>query len=290
MTKKHIYFIINPEAGSKKPLKWESIISTYLDHSIFEYKIFYTKKKGDATQYANEFATNEIDIVCAIGGDGTVNEVAKGLINSKTALAIIPRGSGNGLARHFSIPMDPVDAIKKVNLASIQTMDVCYINEIPFFCLAGFGFDAHIAKAFDDYGKRGLISYAWLSLKNFFTYKSKFYKLTTDQAELNIEAFLISIANASQFGNNTYIAPNAKTDDGLIDLAIIKPFPFWATPGILIKLFRRSIHTSKYYIPLQAKSIQIETQENFAHIDGEPIHLSHTIQASIIPNSLHIVY
>ncbi|WP_456460632.1 diacylglycerol/lipid kinase family protein [Reichenbachiella sp.] len=290
MNKQHILFIINPIAGGGKPLDWNSLIHTHLDGSKFNYQIKYTQKQDDATKCSKYAVENNIEIVCAVGGDGTINEVAQGIVNSNTALAIIPRGSGNGLARHLSIPMNTIDAIKNLNHSSIYSMDACYLNRKLFLCVAGVGFDAHIAQVFDKYGKRGLISYAWLSFKEFFNYLPKRYKLITNEKEINTEAFLISFANASQFGNNAYIAPNAQTNDGLIDLIIIKPFPLWATLGILLRLFSRSIHRSKYCEAHSIKKLHMHSTTDIAHIDGEPVQLAGSTKISILPNSIKIVY
>ena len=290
MAKQHIAFIINPIAGNAKPLDWDFLLKTHLDHSRFNYQIYFTQKQGDASSCSEESAKNLIDIVCAVGGDGTINEVAQGLVNSNTALAIIPRGSGNGLARHFSIPMNPIEAIKNLNCSSTHKMDTCYLNNRLFLCVAGIGFDAHIAKAFNDCGKRGLASYAWLSLRNFLTYRPKYYELTTDKKKIGTRAFLIAFANASQFGNNAYIAPNAQSNDGQIDLIIIKPFPLWATPGILIRLFSRSIHRSRYYEKHSVEAVHIHSQNNVVHVDGEPLNLPDSTHVSILRQSLKIVY
>lgn len=290
MAKQHIAFIINPIAGGSKPLDWDLLIDTNLDHSKFNYQIYYTQKQGDATNYSKDTAEKQFDIACAVGGDGTINEVAQGLIHSDTALAIIPRGSGNGLARHFSIPLNPNDAVKHLNRSSIHHMDTCYLNDRLFLCVAGIGFDAQIAQAFDEFGKRGLISYTWLSLRNFLTYRPQSYRIIADKKEISTKAFLVAFANAAQFGNNAHIAPNAQTDDGLIELIIIKPFPLWATLGMLIRLFSRNLHRSKYYEQHSVKKIHLHSQNNVAHIDGEPLYLPDSSKISIVPDSLKIVH
>lgn len=290
MPKQQILFIINPISGSGKPIDWESLIPSHLDTNQFDYQIKYTKRKGDGIKISSDAAKKETDIVCAVGGDGTINEVAQGLINSNSSLAIIPRGSGNGLARHFSIPVTPSKALHTINRGKSHNMDVGYLNKKLFLCVAGIGFDATVAKAFDEFGKRGLLSYALLSVKKFFAYRPFNYSITIDQKEIKTKAFLIAFANASQFGNNAYIAPEAKTDDGLLNLTIIKPFPLWATPDIILKTFNKKIHQSKYTESYTFRSLTLKSNNPTTHIDGEPIDVDGSISVSLNSNSLKIIY
>ncbi|MEP2026063.1 MAG: YegS/Rv2252/BmrU family lipid kinase [Reichenbachiella sp.] len=290
MPKQQILFVINPISGIGKPLDWESLISSNLDANRFNSSIKYTQAKGDATRFAQEAVRNNTDIVCAVGGDGTINEVAQGLNKSDTALAIIPRGSGNGLARHFSIPMHPIKAIKRLNTSKIQLMDTGLLNSKLFLCVAGMGFDATIAKAFDQFGKRGLLSYAWLSVYNFFTFQPATYNIVMDEVKVNTKAFLVTFANASQFGNNAFISPTAQTNDGWLNLVIIKPFPIWSMLGIILKVFNKKLPQSKYCESYKFKSLKLESSDSIAHIDGEPFDSGQPITVKIESNSLKILY
>lgn len=290
MAKQHILFIINPISGSGSKISWESLIRETLDHSKFSFQIQYTKSKGHAVQLSKDAANAAIDIVCAVGGDGTINEVAQGMMGSTTPMAIIPRGSGNGLARHFSIPTKPRSALENLNCAKQTTMDVGVFDHSIFLCASGIGFDAAVAKAFDQFGKRGFISYAWLSLKAYLAYKPNTYEIELDQKRLSKSAFLIAFANASQFGNDALIAPEATTDDGLLNLVIIKPFSVWEAPSIIFKTFRGTIHKSKYCETITFKNLTITTNDHIAHVDGEPVEINKKIHLSIRPKSLKIVY
>ncbi|SMD33223.1 lipid kinase, YegS/Rv2252/BmrU family [Reichenbachiella faecimaris] len=290
MPKQQILFVINPVSGSGKSFDWKSLISDNLDSTRFNYNIRFTQAQGDAIIFTREAVGRGIDIICAVGGDGTINEVAQGLINTSSALAIIPRGSGNGLARHFKIPTDPAKAIKKLSASQLHSIDTGLLNEKLFLCVAGLGFDATVAKAFDQFGKRGLLTYAWLSIRNFFTYRAENYTITLDQKKIITQAFLIAFANASQFGNNAYIAPTASTDDGLLNLVIIKPFPIWSIFGLISKVFNKKIHLSKYCDSYLFQSLKIESPNSIAHIDGEPVDSGQQVQVSVRPNSLNILY
>ncbi|MDE6000674.1 MAG: acylglycerol kinase family protein, partial [Bacteroidaceae bacterium] len=158
--KKTIQFIVNPISGTSGKRFVIKLIEEYLDKSRYnDYTIVQTRWVGHATELAKEAARQGVDVVCAIGGDGTVNEVAGGLVHTQTALAIIPSGSGNGLARHLRIPTDPLSAIKIINRGLVHTMDYGVVNGRPFFCTCGVGFDAFISQRFAESGKRGPVAY-----------------------------------------------------------------------------------------------------------------------------------
>ncbi|UXX79638.1 diacylglycerol kinase family lipid kinase [Reichenbachiella carrageenanivorans] len=290
MTKQRIRFVINPISGTGRVIKWSALIQQYLDSKQFDYEIKYTSAQGDATTLAIEAANQNIDIVCAVGGDGTINEVAQGLVNTTTSLAILPRGSGNGLARHFTIPTKPTQAILQLNQGKVHHMDAGLINDKLFLCVAGIGFDATVAHAFDAFGKRGLLSYAWLSLKAFLSYKPYTYNIRMDQQSIRTKAFLLTFANASQFGNNAYIAPEAHTNDGLLNLTVIKPFPLWATLGLLIKTFNKKLHLSKYCESYTFNTLTLQSDNPQTHIDGEPLLQTEELQVQVQPNCLKIFY
>lgn len=290
MNRKQIHFIINPISGNGKKLNWQELIDQHLDHSQFDYTIHFTQSQYDATFLSKKAAQSEVDIVCAVGGDGTINEVAKGLLHSNTALSIIPRGSGNGLARHLNIPLKPEEAIIFINHGTISKMDVGYLNDQLFLCVAGMGFDAQVAHAFNRFGKRGFLSYAWLSIISYLKYKPIVCQIHVDRKTLNLKAFLISFANASQFGNDTYIAPHAKINDGFLNLVSIKPFPFWSIPQLIFKTFQKKIHTSRYYEAIQFQSLSLETSSTISHIDGEPIFSPPVVRVTVEPKALNILY
>lgn len=290
MTKQLIRFIINPISGTGGVIKWDALIQKYLDSERFSYQISYTAAQGDATALAKEAASQNADIVCAVGGDGTINEVAQGLVDTATALAIIPRGSGNGLALHFAIPTKPTEAILQLNQAKTHHMDAGLINDQLFLCVAGTGFDATVAHDFDVFGKRGLFSYAWLSLKAFLTYKPHTYDIRLDQQSITTKAFLLTFANASQFGNHAYIAPEAQTNDGLLNLIVMKPFPIWASFGLLIKTFNKTLHLSKYCETYTFKTLTVQADRLQTHIDGEPLPHTEDLHVQVRPNCLKIFY
>ena len=213
-TRKTITFILNPISGTVKKAGIPDLISSTLDASRFEHRIVWTEYAGHASVIAHEERERGTDVVVAVGGDGTVNEVGRSLVDSPTAMAILPCGSGNGLARHLMLPMDIEKSLKVINRCEIHRLDYGIINDHPFFCTCGMGFDAFISQKFAEAGKRGKVTYIENVLKEGLTYKPETYRIEDENGTTLHKAFLISCANASQYGNNAYIAPQASMSDG----------------------------------------------------------------------------
>ena len=287
---KNIYFIINPISGGVSKDLLPELIHQNLDIRKYSPTIIFTAYPGHAKVLAVEAIANSIDIVVAVGGDGTINEIGSQLVHSSVALGIIPSGSGNGLARHMGIPLDTISAIKYLNTATISKIDVGQINDRYFFCTSGIGFDAHVSHQFAALTTRGLWGYFKLSVLSFLKYQPAKYHLEIDGKRVDYKAFLITFANASQFGNNAYIAPLAEISDGLIDVCIMRPFS--ALEGILvaIKLFSNTIHKTGYVTIYKAKNIILtRADEGAAHVDGEAVTMSEVLQVSILPKALNIL-
>ncbi len=284
---KKVLFIINPVSGVGRQKKVEKHLSKYDD--FFVYDIKYTKAPKHAIELSKN-ASSKYDIVIAVGGDGSVNEVGQGLINTNTALGIIPTGSGNGLARFLKLPLkipQALDVIKKTNIKKIDT-----IIANNMFCLniTGIGFDALISHKFAKYGKRGFSSYLKIVISEYQKYKTQNYDIEIDGKKYTKNAFLISFANSSQFGNNAHISPMAIIDDGLIDISFLKKFPYLAMFNIGIRLFAKNIHKSKYNEIIRAKQIEINgVNKLIGHIDGEPVDFGKNLKIKIIPKSLNVI-
>ncbi|NLV51951.1 MAG: diacylglycerol kinase family lipid kinase [Bacteroidales bacterium] len=291
--KKHITFIVNPISGTSGKNFVLHLIEEYLDRNVYTYDVLKTQHMGHATELAHAAAERGVNVVCAIGGDGTVNEVACGLIHTPSALAIIPSGSGNGLARHLRIPTDPLSAIKIINLGNIQLMDYGIVNLKPFFCTCGVGFDAFISQRFAESKRRGPVSYIENVLNSSLRYHPDTYDIdiinTTNGQEVHKihKAFLISCANASQYGNNAYIAPSASVRDGLMDVTIIEPFLPIEAPQLAIQLFNGTIEQNSRIKTFQCrKAIIHRTRPGVVHYDGDPLETGETIEVEIVPQGL----
>lgn len=287
--KKKICFIVNPISGVGRQKIIEKLVDRSLDRTLFDYEIAYTKASKHATELAKQAVVNNCNTVVAVGGDGSVNEVAKGLLGSNTSLAIVPTGSGNGLARHLKIPLDLKKAMEVVNRSKEIKIDTIQLNEETFVNVAGIGFDAHIGWEFAKFGKRGLSSYVKVIMRELPKYKAQDYELIIDGKTIHQKAFLISFANGSQWGNNAYIAPLADTTDGLMDIAILKNVSFLS--GVLIgyKLFSKTLHWSSYLEIIKAKEVIVKQKDTIAHIDGEPVKAGNTILIKVNPLSLRVI-
>ncbi len=288
--KKSIVFILNPVSGSHGKEDVPGIIDETLDKDIFDCQIRLTEYAGHAAEIARECVAENIDVVVAVGGDGTVNEVARSLAHSDTALGIIPCGSGNGLARHLCIPMDIRKAIGIINRCKIEPLDYGIINDMPFFCTCGMGFDAFISLKFAEAGKRGPITYVENVLKEGLKYKPETYEVEDETGAKKYKAFLIACANASQYGNNAYIAPKATMTDGLMDVIIMEPFDVFDAPQISLDLLNKTLNKNSKIKTFRAKRIHIHRSKPGAiHYDGDPIMTGSDIDVHIEEKGIKIV-
>ncbi|HSH65860.1 MAG TPA: YegS/Rv2252/BmrU family lipid kinase [Bacteroidia bacterium] len=287
--KKKICFIINPISGIGRQKTVEKLIDKLLDTSAFDHQLAYTEAPKHATLLATKAAREGFDIVVAVGGDGSVNEVAKGLINSQTAMGILPAGSGNGLARHLGIPMNLQKAISVLQTGKTERIDSIQFNEDFFVNVAGIGFDAHIGWQFSTYGKRGFSSYLKVIIRELLAFKTHPFELVIDGNLFHKNAYLVSFANGSQWGNNAFIAPTADIRDGIMDVVILKKFSSWMAIPIGFKLFSKKIHTVAAVELFKAKEVIVKQKSTIAHLDGEPVQCGQTIVVKVNPLSLNVI-
>jgi len=285
-----IAFIINPISGTDKKNELPELIHSELDAKIFDSEIVETKFQGHGTELAKAFVARKFHIVVAVGGDGTVNEVARALVHTKTALGIVPMGSGNGLARHLNIPMNETKAIQQLNNSEPILMDYGIVNNKPFFCTCGTGFDAYVSTEFAKGKKRGIMSYIEKIITGYFSYKSQNYHLVGEGIDLNAKAFVLTFANASQWGNNAYIAPQASVQDGKIDISIMSNFPIIAIPTLALQLFAKTIDKDLFMTTLRADKITLTREEPGPfHYDGEPYEEGTKICVKVVPDGLKVL-
>ena len=239
---------------------------------------------------ASKAKDDNIDIAVAVGGDGTVNEVARAIVNSNTALGIIPCGSGNGLARHLMLPMNITKAIQILNLCEIHQLDYGIINDIPFFCTCGMGFDAFVSHKFAESGKRGPITYVENVLKEGLRYKPETYEIQDEKGITRLKAFLISCANASQYGNNAYIAPQASMSDGLMDIIVMEPFDVIEAPQISIDMFNKTLDKNSKIKTFKCKHLRIHRNESgYIHYDGDPVMTGPDIEITLKEKGIKVI-
>lgn len=287
--KQKALFIVNPVSGGKRKDDLPELIEKYVDKDKFDLSIAFSNHVSHANELAAD-AGNKFDVVVAVGGDGTVNEVASAIVGTQSRLGIIPCGSGNGLARFLGIPMDVEQAIKNINKEDTEVIDSACFNGQPFFNMAGMGFDAHISELFSHDKTRGFISYVKTSLKEISTYKSQIYKIIIDGTEYEREAFMLSFANSSQYGNNAHVSPKASVQDGLIDVCIIKPFPLYRFPEMGLRMFTKTADGSKFVEIIRGKNVRvIREKAGPIHLDGEPQIAGIEADIKVLPGSLKII-
>ena len=290
MKKRKITFILNPKSGTSSKAEVPAMIEQTLDHELFDIEICFTEYRGHAAEIAKRKAEDGVDIVVAVGGDGTVNEVARSLVHTNTALAIIPCGSGNGLARHLCLPMDIKKALNIINSCKIESFDYGVINGMPFFCTCGVGFDAFISDRFAKSNRRGLLTYIENTLKEGLKYKPDTYEITVDGEKQVYKAFLIACANASQYGNNVYIAPHASMSDGLMDVTLMEPFTVLEAPQIAIQLFNKTINTNSRIRSFRCQQLHIKrSAPGVIHFDGDPKDAGEELDVKLVPKGIRMV-
>ncbi len=287
---KRIVFIMNPISGTQNKAGIPELIERTLDHEQFSYELRLTEHAGHASEIANEAKEQGVDIVVAIGGDGTVNEVARAIVHSNTALGIMPCGSGNGLARHLLLPMNLKKSIEILNRCEIHELDYGIINGHAFFCTCGMGFDAFVSQKFAEAGKRGPITYVENVLREGLKYKPETYEIQDEQGTTRAKAFLISCANASQYGNNAYIAPQASMSDGLLDVIIMEPFDVLEAPQISIEMFNKTLDKNSKIKTFKCQRLHIHRkQPGFIHFDGDPVMTDADVDIELKPKGIRVV-
>ncbi len=288
--KKRVLFVVNPISGGKKKKGFEKRVREELDAELYDAQFVFSEYGGHANQLGKEAVKDGFDLVVAVGGDGTINEIASALNGTEAALGIIPEGSGNGLALYLGIPLNERAAVRRLNRFETTTIDSGTINGLAFFNMAGIGFDASVSDRFANDNIRGPIGYLKAVLSEISTYKPKRYVLDIDGKILEREAFMISVANSPQYGNNAYVAPQASVTDGLLDVCIIHKFPLYTIPMMLFHLFNKTADQSEYVEIVPGKNIRIERNTADAvHVDGEPMEMGTILDIAVSPETLRIL-
>ena len=321
---KNIAFIINPVSGTLNKRRIPKLIDKLLDRQQWMPDIVFTEYKGHAIELARHYAALGFNAVVAVGGDGTVNEVASGLRGTNTALGVIPIGSGNGFARHLGTPLRVTNAIEALNHMTPVRCDYGLANDHPFFVTCGTGFDASISEEFQKAGARGLRTYVQQIVKHIFSYQPEHYTLqysptkvvsnsspkvgevarsdggvwTTAGAfspqdglsTLEGDAFLITFANCNQWGNAAVIAPKASIQDGLLDVVVCSPFPLILAPGLALSLFTKTIDQGLYVSSLKTRQLTLHRDAPAPfHLDGDPIQMGTDIHIRVVEDGLWVL-
>ncbi len=288
---KKILFVINPIAGVTQKFKLPELIRSTLNTQQFDIHIKVTDYAGHAKEITQSAVLQGFDTIVAVGGDGSVNDVASQLVGTNVVLGILPSGSGNGLARKLGLPINPKKALECINAYQTSAIDVGVLNGDYFFSNAGMGFEALIAEKFARIQKRGINSYAKLIAKNYFTYKGNDYLVTTNEGSFETKAFLINISNSGQYGYHVGPTPiYSDLSDGWLELYVMEEFARWRVLYLLILLLMGKIKWARQTQIKRVKKATIQSkQASWTQIDGDAINETNFMDVEIKPKSLRVI-
>lgn len=291
--KQTIVFIVNPISGTRQRLKKQlpNAIKRYLDHEQFDYRIMYTEYPGHARDIAKEIVRDQsADVIAVAGGDGSVNEVVRVILHTDIKLGILPFGSGNGLARHLGFPMQTRKMIEILNHMVVRNMDVMRLGDEIAISNVGLGFDGHVAKLFERLDTRGFIGYAMGVIKGAIRFPGFDYTLHYNGQPISGKAFMLTACNSNQHGYNMKLAPQASLNDGLMDVYVIRDFPRWKLPWLVLLVVTNNHHQSRYFLHVKAKSIEVTTQQPVAmHVDGEPMDKVGRLNMEVLYKAIKVI-
>ena len=288
-SRKCAMLIINPISGTGNKKNVPEMVAGRLKEFGFDLDVRFTGGRGDATTLAAEASAKGYGCVLACGGDGTANETARALCGSNTAMGILPAGSGNGLARHLGIPMDISLALDIIMNDNIVASDYGTVNGLPFFCTFGMGFDAAVSHRFARQSRRGLLSYVKSAISEYVQFRPQTYALSANGKVLTEKAFLVAVCNASQWGNNAYIAPHASITDGLLDITIVHSGSPIDAAVMGMDIFTGFINKNTMVHCFRAPAAVIyRSKPGEAHIDGEPMMMDDILDIKCHQGALRI--
>lgn len=287
--KRAVYAIINPISGVGSKRKIPKMIEDLCKEHGKSLTVLFTEYANHASELTRRAVGEGAEVILAVGGDGTVNEIAQAMLNTDAILGIIPKGSGNGLARELRIPMDVKGALEVIFSGQVSVIDSCKANGRVFFCTCGVGFDAAVSEKFVHEKLRGSLTYIKNTVEEYLSYRPEVYELLADNQAINEKAFLVVCANASQYGNNAFIAPHADIQDGKMDLTILAPFTPLDIPQLAVQLFTKQIGRNSKIRSLKARNVTIIRQKpGMMHIDGEPVMAGRQIDIQVMPQTLKV--
>jgi YegS/Rv2252/BmrU family lipid kinase len=288
---KNVLFIVNKYSGAGYQPGVEGRMLTACEKFDIECSIEFTAGRGHATELAKEGVIKNFDRIIAVGGDGTVNEVARSLVNTSTPMGIIPKGSGNGLGRHLGISMKIDQALDQVLSGEVIVMDTFLLNEHLSLNVSGIGFDGHVANLFSEGQKRGFWGYTKLVVKEYLSYKEFDVSLQLNNHPPSAQtSFMLAIANSSQYGNNAKVAPIASITDQALQLVIIKKVPAQRGFHFGYQMFTGKLEAGKDYECLSFQQATINVPFPVAyHIDGEPCGHSTSFKIELLPRSINMI-
>ena len=284
---KSIDFIVNPISGGQSKARVLAAIGRHLDTSLYRYEIRNTAAAGEAERMARE---SQADVVVAVGGDGTVSEVARGVVGSSKVLGILPCGSGDGLALHLGISRMPEIAVQTLNKGAQVAVDAARMNGRYFFCTAGMGLDAAVSLDFARSTRRGLANYIALAWNDWREHPEEHYTIECGGESWSGDAVFVTVANANQWGNQARIAPMASLRDGLLDVVVVRPFSALEIPDLATRLMTGHADTSRRVLHFSGPRVQIRrARPGAVHYDGDSFEAGTEFDLSVEPGALQVL-
>ena len=290
--KKKVMFVINPISGVYKKKNVPEKVARYIDYVQYDYTIRFTQYAGHASLIAQQAVEEGYDVCVAVGGDGSINEIAQSLVGTNTALAVIPYGSGNGFGRHLKIPpRDVKGAINVLNTGKLVKIDIAKSNVRYFISNAGFGIDSSVARRFKHHNTRGLSSYAWAMVKELLFYFQPFQaKMEIDDITVEGEFFLFTAFNANQYGYDYAVFPSTSLKDGILDVIVMTQFPLKKLPYIVICLMMKRPDLISEASSYRAKKITIHGNKKMVYqFDGDAFVYHDDVTMEIMPQALNVI-
>ena len=280
-------FLVNARSGARRHIDVPALIRDTYAHP---FEIRPSERKEDLDGIIAGARKEGFDVVYAVGGDGTVHEIAKRLVGTELALGVLPTGSGNGFARHIGVPMDLRKSLRVCGGGRIMTIDTGEVNGDAFLGTMGVGFDAVVAHRFAEHAARGFRTYLQTGTRAFLSYQPEEYEIDVDGATVRRRAFLVTVANSSQYGNGAVIAPRASMQDGILDLVMLDRPSLLSAPMLLVRLFRETLHHARGVTMLRGRAFTIRREKGGpAHLDGEPVMLGQVLNVQVKPGSLRVL-
>lgn len=284
-----ITVVINPRSGKKRAESLRGLAEQLARDGGHALEFRTIAAPGDGKRYAEEAIAKGMDRIISIGGDGTLNAVASGMVGSALQLGIVPMGSGNGYARSLKLPRDPSEALHVAFGAKARQMDVCYLNDHLFLGTAGIGFDARVAHAFDQSKGRGMWNYMRLITKHILSAKPMHTVTKANNHTREDEVLMLVFCNTREFGNGAVISPGSLPDDGLAELRIVTKPPLLPLLMAFIRMYNGSIDSSPYITNIATDRAMVHQEGTLAHLDGEPVEIGKEVRFRLEAKRLWVV-
>jgi diacylglycerol kinase (ATP) len=281
--------VMNPRSGKKQALSVRSLAERIASELDVALDIRTIEGPGHGTVLAKEAVAKGYQRVISIGGDGTNNAIAAGLIGTEVALGIVAMGSGNGYARSIGLPLKPEEALRHAYTAPPKRMDVCYLNDHPFLGTAGIGFDARVADKFDKSSTRGMFTYARITVQDIFGTPPMPIELTVDGRTIKEDVLMLVFCNTREFGNGADISPSSKPDDGIAELRLVRKPPFFQLVKAFYDVYTHRADSNANLVNIPATEAFVKQAGTLAHLDGEPMEIGHTVQFRLDPGVLWVI-